>query len=806
MGFVTVRSLILHIHALFLTVFFSACAPAEKDDEKSTEAKAIYTFKGTISSPSHSQIKMQLSLDGVATETVTLSDGANNFNFLSKAKSGALYSIAITQQPQSPSMLCTLSNASGTVSANVSVTLSCPALTSFSVTGTKYTTPIAASLTLKATATFSDGQSSDVTSSVEWKSSNTTVASVQSGVVTGLSAGAASIQGAFGGQTVSKNITVTGATLSSVALSPYGPKIGIGSAQNFKLTGTYSDGSTTNLTQSATWVSADPAIAEVNATLAGQLVGKSAGTTTVTASYGGKSANVSIQVTGATLTSLEVSPAIKTIAKANFAQYVATGVYSDNSVRDISDQVTWSVDNPAKASVNTTGLVTGIDSGSVSVKASMGVLNDSALLTITATSLSSIAIQNAPTTLPTGFSVGLKAIGTYADGTTQDITADVLWGSNDESLLSISNESPNNGYAKGLASGSVVVSAELGGISTTKSFSVANVSLQTIAVSPGALLIPKGVNLNWSAQGTFADGTVLDVTKNVNWSSSNPLYAVMSNVEGSNGLMSSIYTGSSTVSFNITATYGAVTATAGMTITPTTLASLVLRPMAITMHTGKTIGMKAYGRFSDGAASDLTTAVKWASSARAIASISNSIQTPGLLSSLAEGAANLSAELGAVSASTAVTVSNSATEGFTNDGVGLTGTYHNGKTLSSLKGSRIDATVDFTWGSGTAPLGVGDNFSIRWSGKIKARYSETYTFCTRSDDGVRLKINGSYVVNNWTDHGETENCGSVALTAGSLYAIEMDFYESAGDSVVRLFWQSPSQAKQIVPQAYLYPN
>ena len=81
----------------------------------------------------------------------------------------------------------------------------------------------------------------------------------------------------------------------------------------------------------------------------------------------------------------------------------------------------------------------------------------------------------------------------------------------------------------------------------------------------------------------------------------------------------------------------------------------------------------------------------------------------------------------------------------------------------------------------------------------------TYTFTTSSDDGVRLYVNGELVVDNWTDHGVTQNSGTVALTAGVKYDIRMDYYERAMLATARLSWAYPGQNTQIIPQWALYP-
>ncbi|NOK64049.1 MAG: hypothetical protein GFH27_549409n23 [Chloroflexi bacterium AL-W] len=115
------------------------------------------------------------------------------------------------------------------------------------------------------------------------------------------------------------------------------------------------------------------------------------------------------------------------------------------------------------------------------------------------------------------------------------------------------------------------------------------------------------------------------------------------------------------------------------------------------------------------------------------------------------------------------------------------------------------STVDFNWGNGALTSDLPENqFSVRWTGQVEPQYSERYTFCTRSDDGIRLWVNGQRLINNWTDHAVTENCGTLDLAAGQRYDLKVEYYEHRGRAVVQLFWSSPSQRKEIVPQSQLF--
>jgi len=141
------------------------------------------------------------------------------------------------------------------------------------------------------------------------------------------------------------------------------------------------------------------------------------------------------------------------------------------------------------------------------------------------------------------------------------------------------------------------------------------------------------------------------------------------------------------------------------------------------------------------------------------------------------------------------------------NGIGLSGSYYNGLNFDTLVLSRVDSQVNFNWGTGSPSGGINNNnFTVRWLGKVEPRTSETYTFYSTSDDGVRLWVNNQLIINDWQDQGLTENTGAIALEAGQKYDIKMEFYEKSFDAVAKLEWSSPQTARQVIPQTQLYPN
>lgn len=140
-------------------------------------------------------------------------------------------------------------------------------------------------------------------------------------------------------------------------------------------------------------------------------------------------------------------------------------------------------------------------------------------------------------------------------------------------------------------------------------------------------------------------------------------------------------------------------------------------------------------------------------------------------------------------------------------GTGLLGTYFNNRDFTGSVVSRTDPTVNFNWGNGIPISGIDANtFSVAWTGFVVPQFTESYTFYTRTDDGVRLWINNIQVINNWTNQAASERSGSISLIAGQKYPIRMEYYENLGKAVAQLRWSSSSTSKQIIPQARLYPQ
>jgi autotransporter-associated beta strand protein len=141
---------------------------------------------------------------------------------------------------------------------------------------------------------------------------------------------------------------------------------------------------------------------------------------------------------------------------------------------------------------------------------------------------------------------------------------------------------------------------------------------------------------------------------------------------------------------------------------------------------------------------------------------------------------------------------------------GVVAEYFTDKNLtpSTLKQSRLETSnIDRNY-DGSAPDVPGmssTNFSVRWSGRLKASATGTFTFHTDSDEGVRLWVGGTQVINDWTTRALAERTGTIALTSGQVYDLVLEYFQGTGDASVKLSWTPPSGTKTVIPISAFTP-
>ena len=595
------------------------------------------------------------------------------------------------------------------VSGSTGLTVTPATLTSIEVTPPNPSFANGLTLQLVATGIYSDNSTHDLTTAVSWGSSNPAVAPVSNsagsaGLATAQSPGLTTVTATLGSISANMTLTVTTATLVSIGVTPINSTLPNGLTTALKATGVFTDHSTRDLTSTVTWSSTAPAVVSVdNAPAGGLATARSLGTAQLTATLGSVFGSTSLTVSAATLVSIGVTPANPNLAAGLQAQFTATGTYSDNSTQDLTASALWSTSNPALASVSNAsgfeGLATALGNGAITVTAAMGTIQGSTALTVTPATLVSMTVTPATPSIADGTSLKLTATGTYTDNSTQNLTTAVLWSTSNSSVAAVSNAAGSNGLATALGQGAATIGAALGSVSGSVTLTVTPATLVSLTVIPANPGIAKGTTQQFTASGAYTDNSTQDLTSAVSWSSSDPSVAAISNAAGSNGLAATLATGS----VSITASLGAVSGSTGLTVTPATLVSIAVIPGTPSIADGTTQQFAATGTYTDGSTQPLTQAATWSSSDTTIVTISNVAGTNGLASSAGQGAATITAAMGSVSGSTVLTVTPATLVSITvtpitpsinsrsNEQFSATGTY--------TDGSMQNLTTAVTWTS-----------------------------------------------------------------------------------------------------------
>ena len=165
-----------------------------------------------------------------------------------------------------------------------------PAVTLSSIAITPPSPSIALGTTtqLTATGTYSDSTKKDISSQVTWASATSTVATVSTaGLATSLKVGTSVISASLSGVTGNDTLTVTAATVVSIAITPTKPTIAPTKTLQFTATGTYTDKTAVNLTTQVTWSSSAPTIATIGAGTGLATAGMTSGTTMIGGTFVG---------------------------------------------------------------------------------------------------------------------------------------------------------------------------------------------------------------------------------------------------------------------------------------------------------------------------------------------------------------------------------------------------------------------------------------------------------------------------------------------------------------------------------------
>ena len=121
---------------------------------------------------------------------------------------------------------------------------------------------------------------------------------------------------------------------------------------------------------------------------------------------------------------------------------------------------------------------------------------------------------------------------------------------------------------------------------------------------------------------------------------------------------------------------------------------------------------------------------------------------------------------------------------------GLSAELYANKTLNGEPAlRRVDERIDFNWKNDAPAPGIGPHdFSIRWIGHIRPPETGRYSFTLASDDGSRLFVDGTLLVNQWTNHRQRWMTRTMALEGGKTYEIKIEYFNGLGEASCRFGW------------------
>jgi hypothetical protein len=632
------------------------------------------------------------------------------------ASAGATITQAGLATGVTPNTTSTIMAAQGNISGTATLTVTNP-LVSIAATAPLLTIAQNTSVQFTAIGTYADHSTQNITTTVAWNSSNTSVATISNsagtqGVATSLNtAGTTQITATIGSVTSPPvTLTVTSAALVSIAVTPANPQIVYQTQQQFTAIGTYSDSSTQDITNSVTWASGDNT--KITVTVSGLATGVNTTTSPVTITASDPHTRINgftmATVTQASVVSIAITPTIASLAQNTSRQYTAIATLANGSTLNVTNVATWTSLNTSIATVHN-GLVAAQavtnNHNPVNIQVTYNSVNQTLLLDVTNATAQTVTVTPVTANIPVGVAQRFNAVATFSDGTSQDITQNAFWTTSPSGIANVNQL----GGAVAVAAGTTTVTATFENVPGSAQLTVSTATLTTIAVRPAQTLLAPGSTLTYQAIGHYSDGSSFFISNLVTWSSTNA-NVVSINTAG-------VATGQSAGPANISAIYQSVTSnSASVVVTSSPLASIAVTPSPATIPADVAQQFTAIGTFADQSQQNLTTNVTWASSQPTVATISNAAGQQGLATGVATGQTAITAVFASIVSNQAtLTVSNATlmsiviTPNNFTASVGSTVNYRAVGTFSDS--STVDLTTQASWASSMPSISTINSFS-----------------------------------------------------------------------------------------------
>jgi len=463
-----------------------------------------------------------------------------------------------------------------------------------------------------------DGSVVDLTSEPElvFRLNQDGIVNVLSGAkIQALQAGSVRLMAAFGGKEDTIEVTVAYALLEGIRAAPETLQMEVREYIQLAVTGDLSDGSTVDLTDSATgtgYATGDQLVATV--TTEGLVFALKNGQTEITAVHGEHQASARVSV--GELETLEVLPVQSGLEVNQTVQLQVVGTFKDGAVEDLTAHsgTGYTSSDPAVASVDSGGLVTGVGSGEATITVEHRDLSAVAYITVTGTSeLIGIQATPCPARLSRGGWLQLSVFADYSDGSRLEVTPSAAYSSSNEPVATVDAA----GRVTAEAAGDAIITATFGGFEDTCGLLVDDRILTGIDLQPDAADLLVGETLPLLVMGTFNDGSQDDLSgafTGTTYSSSAPTVVTVS----PDGVLSALSAGEAVIE----ASNSGLSDSSPVTVAGPELVSIDVEPEVLQLSAGDSANLAVWANYSDLTRREVTAEATFRSSDTSIARVS----------------------------------------------------------------------------------------------------------------------------------------------------------------------------------------
>lgn len=438
--------------------------------------------------------------------------------------------------------------------------------------------------------------------------------------------------------------------------------------------------------------------------------------------------------------SFTIVPFNSSILKTTSQQYAAIQLDQNGKLSDISDKVTWQSNDNTIASIDSSGVATGINEGDAEISATLGNMQQTVSLNVHNKNVLSLIVSPPTGITLVGLSKPFAAELLFSDFTTQDVTANALWSSSDEAVGTIDS----NGLAFAVTAGQSQITANFQSVTATAELDVLAGTPTELVIQPGNSSIQTGTEINYQGLIKIDDAGaihIIDVTEDLLWATDNDSVASISNNTGRRGVAKGISAGDIEVFATLSIDGISLTASAKLAVTAVTLTDLQVSPSRADVIKGVYGRLYATAYFSDGSSADVTESAAWLSADPEIVKVGNATFLPGYAYAVEVGDTNLTATFLGQSVTVPISINAATLERIDvspineHAFVGINVQYAAIGVYSD--GQKYDLTKLVSWSASDANVAIFDGVMTGYIHAIGAGNAEI----TASFDGLQGKAN-----------------------------------------------------------------